>query len=77
MKEIKVLVSGCNCNQKFAALVEKVVKEQGITAQVTKVEDMAEIMQYDVMSLPALVMDGKVVAKGQKNEKELIDILKQ
>lgn len=76
MKQIKVLVSSCNCNQKFASLVEQVVKENGIDAQVERVSDMMEIMQHDVMSLPALVVDGKVVAKGAKNEAELLDILK-
>ena len=35
-----------------------------------------EQMQYNVMSLPALVVDGQVVARGQKSEKELIQILK-
>lgn len=76
MKQIKVLVSSCNCNQKFAELVENVVKSHGIDAQVTKVEDMMEIMSYDVMSLPALVVDEVVVARGNKNEAELIEIIK-
>lgn len=76
MKQIKILVSSCNCNQKFADLVEKVVKDNGIEAEVSKVNDMMEIMQYDVMSLPALVVDGKVVAKGTKNEAEILSLLK-
>ncbi len=76
MKQIKVLVSSCKCNQKFASLVEQVVKDNGIDAQVERVSDMMEIMQHDVMSLPALVVDGKVVAKGAKNEAELLAILK-
>lgn len=76
MKQIKVLVSPCACNQKFASLVEAVVKNNQIAAAVEKVDDIMEVMQYDVMSLPVLVVDGKVVAKGQKNEAELLDILK-
>ena len=76
MKQIKVLVSSCNCNQKFAELVENVVKNQGIDAQVTKVEDIVEVMVYNVMSLPALVVDEVVVARGNKTEAELIEILK-
>ena len=62
MKDVKVLVSSCACNQKFLALVEKVVKENGIDAKVSAVTDIMEQMQYNVMSLPALVVDGKVVA---------------
>lgn len=56
--------------------MEQVVKDNGIDAQVTRVSDMMEIMQYDVMSLPALVVDDKVVAKGAKNEAELLALLK-
>ena len=76
MKQIKVLVSSCNCNQKFAELVENVVKNLAIDAQVTRVEDIVEVMQYNVMSLPALVVDEVVVARGSKTEAELIEILK-
>ncbi len=76
MKQIKVLVSSCACNQKFASLVEAVVKNNQIDATVEKVDDIMEVMQYNVMSLPALVVDGQVVARGQKNEAELLEILK-
>lgn len=76
MKKIKVLVSSCNCNQRFYELVESVVKNQGIDAEVSKVEDIVEIMTYNVMTLPALVVDEQVVARGSKTETELIEILK-
>ena len=76
MKDVKVLVISCACNHKFLALVDKVVKENGIDAKVSAVTDIMEQMQYNVMSLPALVVDGKVVARGQKGEKELVQILK-
>ena len=76
MKDVKVLVSSCVCYQKFLALVEMVVKDNGIDAKVSAVSDIMEQMQYNVMSLPALVVDGQVVARGQKSEKELIQILK-
>ena len=75
MKDVKVLVSACACNQKFLASVEKTVKEHGIDAKVTAVDDMMEIMQFDVMNLPALVVDGKVVGRGQKSEKEILQLL--
>ena len=70
MKKIKVLVSSCACNQKYASLVEAVVKNNQIDATVEKVDDIMEVMQYNVMSLPALVVDDQVVARGQKNEKD-------
>jgi hypothetical protein len=42
------------------------VKELNLDAQIVKEEDMLKIMEYNVLSLPALVVDGKVVAKGKK-----------
>lgn len=76
MKQIKVLVSSCACNQKYVSLVEAVVKNNQIDATIEKVDDIMKLMQYNVMSLPALVVDGEVVARGQKNEAELLAILK-
>ena len=76
MKQIKVLVSSCACNQKYVSLVEAVVKNNQIDATIEKVDDIMKVMQYNVMSLPALVVDGEVVARGQKNEAELLAIWK-
>ena len=76
MKQIKVLVSSCACNQKYVSLVEAVVKNNQIDATIEKVYDIMKVMHYNVMSLPALVVDGEVVARGQKNEAELLAILK-
>ena len=75
MKQIKVLVSSFAFNQKFVSLVEAVVKNNQIDATIEKVDDIMKVMQYNVMSLPALVVDGEVVARGQKNEAELLAIL--
>ncbi|MGN0062068.1 MAG: thioredoxin family protein [Alloprevotella sp.] len=75
MKNIKVLMSGCKCSQKFYELVVKTVNEHGIDARVEKVDDIMEVMQYNTMTLPALVVDGEVVARGQKNESELLSLL--
>lgn len=75
MKNIKVLMSGCKCSQKFYQLVVKTVNEHGIDARVEKVDDIMEVMQYNTMTLPALVVDGEVVARGQKNESELLSLL--
>ena len=75
MKNIKVLMSGCKCSQKFYELGVKTVNEHGIDARVEKVYDIMEVMQYNTMTLPALVVDGEVVARGQKNESELLSLL--
>jgi len=77
MKQIKVLVSQCACNQKFFSLVERVVNENQIDATVEKVDDIIEVMRYNVMSLPAIVVDDKVVARGQIKESEVCALLKR
>lgn len=64
--EIKVLGTGCcGCRALFDT-VERAVEELGIDADVKKEEDLMKIMEYNVMSLPALVVDGKVVSKGKR-----------
>lgn len=69
--EIKVLGTGCaSCNALYAA-VEQAVKESGLTAEIIKEEDLMKIMEYNVMTLPALVIDGKVVAKGKISPQEI------
>lgn len=65
-KEIKVLGTGCASCKALYNTVMEVVANLGIEASVEKVEDLEKIMDYNVMSLPALVVDGKVVAKGRK-----------
>lgn len=73
--EIKVLGTGCaNCRALYSA-VEQVVNELGLKADLVKVEDLMKIMEYNVMSLPALVVDGKVVAKGRITKDEIRTIL--
>ena len=73
--EIKVLGTGCaNCKALYAT-VEKVVKELGIQAEIIKEEDLMKIMEYNVMTLPALVINGKVVAKGRNNAGEVKELI--
>jgi small redox-active disulfide protein 2 len=53
-----------------------VVAESGIEANITKVEDIMDIMSYGVSSTPALVVDGKVVLKGRlPSNSELKELL--
>lgn len=73
--EIKVLGTGCaNCKALYAT-VEKVVNELGIQAEIIKEEDLMKIMEYNVMTLPALVINGKVVSKGRINASEVKELI--
>ena len=64
--EIKVLGTGCASCKALFTTVEQAVTELGIEATVIKEEDLMKIMEYNVMSLPALVVNEKVVSKGRK-----------
>jgi small redox-active disulfide protein 2 len=63
--EIKVLGTGCSKCKSLEKLTNEVITESGITATVEKVEDILKIMQFGVMSTPALVIDKKVVLSGR------------
>ncbi len=62
--EIKVLGSGCAKCKSLEQATKDAVAELGIDATISKVEDFIKILEYGVMTTPALVVDGKVVSKG-------------
>jgi small redox-active disulfide protein 2 len=63
--EIKILGTGCTKCKTLEEITRKVVKEYGIEANIIKVEDIVEIMKYNIMTTPALVVNEKVVSKGR------------
>jgi len=63
--EIKILGTGCPKCKTLEEITRKVIRENGIDASITKVEDIIEIMKFNIMTTPALVINGKVVAKGR------------
>lgn len=68
--EIKILGTGCPKCKTLERVTRDVIAEIGIDANVTKVEDIMDIMKYGVMSTPALVVDGKVALKGYVPSKD-------
>ncbi len=64
MIEIKILGTGCANCKATQRLVEQVLAARSVQARVEKVEDIASIMRYGVMSTPGVVIDGKVVHAG-------------
>ena len=63
--EIKILGTGCPKCKTLEKLTRKAVAELDINANISKVEDIMQIMNYGVVSTPALVIDEKVVIKGR------------
>lgn len=64
--EIKVLGTGCAGCRTLNETVTQAIAELGISAAIVKEEDIAEILSYGVMTLPGLVVDGRVVSAGRK-----------
>lgn len=63
--EIKVLGTGCPKCKTLEKNTREAVAELGLDAQISKVEDIVEIMNHGVMMTPALLVDGVIVAKGK------------
>lgn len=76
--EIKVLGPGCAKCKSTYNVIEKVVKENHLDVKLTKVEDIMEMMDYNIMTTPAVVVDEVVKMKGKvptENEvKQLLGI---
>ncbi len=65
MKTIKILGTGCPKCKQTEAMVRRVVDELAIEATVEKVDDIVQIMQYDILSTPAVVVDEEVKIAGR------------
>ena len=65
MKKIQILGTGCpKCNM-LKANAETAIKELGIDVEIEKISDIKEIMNFGVMSTPAIAIDGKVISAGK------------
>jgi small redox-active disulfide protein 2 len=62
---IKVLGSGCANCKKLEAIAHQVVDQMGIQAEIIKVTEYPDIMAYNIMSTPGLVINEKVVSSGR------------
>ncbi len=63
--EIKVLGPGCSNCKRLYSEAEKAAHQLGIAANLSKVEDIREIMAYHILATPALVINGEVKCAGR------------
>lgn len=75
--KIEILGTGCTNCKALEEATKKAVAKIGGFHEVVKVEDVVEIMKYQVMSTPALVIDGEVKSTGKLlSIEEIVSLLK-
>lgn len=64
---MKIEVLGTNCKKciELEAIVKQAIAKSGKFVQFEKVDDIMQIMSYQVVSTPGLVIDGKVLSTGK------------
>lgn len=74
--DIKILTTGCCDSHSLYDRVQSILDSTRIEASVERIEDLETVMSYDVMSTPALVIDGEVQVAGRvPSADELGDLL--
>ena len=63
--KIQILGTGCAKCKALTENTKKAVQESGIDAEIEKVEDIKEIMKFNVLITPGLVIDGEVKVAGK------------
>jgi len=63
--KIQILGTGCPRCKALASNAEKAVKELGLSADIEKVTGIQDILKFEILMTPGLVVDGKVKAAGR------------
>lgn len=73
MNEIKILGMGCPKCKATLQVVEEVAKENDFSGSIEKIEDIASILSYGVMSTPAVIIDGQIAFVGGVPSKKQVE----
>ncbi|MFW5942614.1 MAG: thioredoxin family protein [Chloroflexota bacterium] len=65
MLQIKVLGPGCANCEKLEAVAKKAVATSGVDATIEKITDYGQIMSYNVLATPGLVINEQLVSAGR------------
>jgi small redox-active disulfide protein 2 len=75
--KIEILGTGCSKCKALEEATKQAVAQSGKFVQIEKVEDIMKIMEYNVMSTPGLVIDGKVLSTGKLlSVAEIVELIK-
>jgi small redox-active disulfide protein 2 len=76
MLNIKILGTGCPNCKKLEQETRKAVTSLAVKAEFEKVTDYQKIMEFDILSTPGLVINGKVVSSGKiPSQSEIVSML--
>jgi len=76
MLSIKILGTGCPNCKRLEQETRKAINNLAIETEIIKVTNYQEIMQYDILSTPGLVINGKVVSSGKiPSQAEIVTFL--
>lgn len=64
VSEVLVLGPGCAKCKETYKVVERVISENNLDVRLSKIEDITEMMRYNIMATPAVIVDGTVKIKG-------------
>jgi small redox-active disulfide protein 2 len=63
--KIQILGTGCARCKTLTANAEQAAEQLGVDAEIEKVSDIADIMKFQILMTPGLVIDGQVKAAGR------------
>lgn len=76
MLKVKILGPGCPNCKKLEQITRRAVGNMGVDAEINKVTDYTDIMSYNILSTPGLVINEKVVSSGRiPQESEIMTFL--
>lgn len=75
--DIKIIGAGCaDCNKLYENTMEALKELSMEEANVTRVEDLVEIVKLGVMTAPSMLINGKLVISGQvASKKKIIEVI--
>lgn len=77
MKKVQILGTGCPKCKALYENAKKAVEESSIEAEVEKIDDIKEIVKFNVLSIPGIVIDGEVKSTGKVlSPEEISNILR-